>query len=163
MGTLFELVSDMQALYEMATDPECDPQALADTIDGVMGAIETKAGGYVNVIKQLEMEQKQAEELSRSFAAKAKTRENSIKRMKETLLMAMERLDKTELPAGDFTFKVQKNGGKEPLVIDCPERVPSNMTKITVEADKDKIREFLQTNAVNWAHLEPRGKHIVIK
>lgn len=163
MGSLFELVDDMQILYEMATDPECDQQALKDTIDGVMGAIEIKADGYVNVIKQLEMEQKQAEELSRAFAVKAKTRENSIKRMKETLLTAMNRIGKTELPSGDFTFKVQKNGGKEPLVIDDPTKVPSNMTKIIVEADKDKIREYLKVNKADWAHLEPRGQHIVIK
>lgn len=163
MSTLFELVEDCQLLYEMATDPDCDPQVLEDTIEGIMGMIEIKAGGYVNVIKQLEMEQKQAEELSRAFAAKAKIRENNIKRMKDTLLAAMDRLNKTELPAGDFTFKVQKNGGKEPLVIDDPGKVPDNLTKITIEPDKDKIREFLKDNTAEWAHIEPRGKHIVIK
>lgn len=163
MSTLFELVDDMEQLHDMATDPDCDPQVLDDTLEGIIGAIEVKAGGYVNVIKQLEMEQKQAEELSKAFAAKAKIRENSIKRMKNALLIAMERMDKKELPAGDFTFKIQKNGGLEPLVIDAPENVPDSMTKIIIEPDKDKIRQFLKDNTADWAHIEPRGKHIVIK
>ena len=28
---------------------------------------------------------------------------------------------------------------------------------------KDKIREYLKDNSATWAHIEPRGKHIVIK
>ena len=162
MGTLFELVSDMQELYEMATDPECDPQALADTIEGILGMIEAKAGGYCNVIKTLEMEQKQAKELSQAFADKAKVRENNIKRMKEMLLYAMDRLGKTEMEAGDFTFKVQKNGGQQPLKIDG--EVPDNYKKVIYEDDKELIRKALNDGEeLEFAHLEPRGRHIVIK
>lgn len=163
MGTLYELVGDMNALYEMATDPECDPQALQDTIEGVLGMIEAKAGGYVNVIKQLEMEQAQAEAVSSAFADKAKLRKENIKRMKDALMYAMDSIDKSELPAGDYTLKIQKNGGKEPLVIDDPEKVPNSLTKITIEPDKDKIREYLKENTADFAHLEERGRHIAIK
>lgn len=163
MSTLYELTNEMEMLYQMATDSDCDMQALEDTIEGVMGAIELKAADYVNVIKQLEMEQSQAEIVSKAFADKAKTRENSIKRMKLALITAMDRLGKTELPAGDYTFKVQKNGGKEPLKIDDPEKVPDNLTKVIIEPDKDKIRDYLKEHDVDWAHIEPRGKYIVIK
>ena len=41
--------------------------------------------------------------------------------------------------------------------------VPENMTKVIVEPDTDRIREFLKDNECEWAHLEERGKHIVIK
>lgn len=37
MGTLYEIATELETLYDMSTDPECDPQALADTIEGVMG------------------------------------------------------------------------------------------------------------------------------
>ena len=163
MASLFELTNDMEMLYEMATDPECDMQALEDTIESVMGAIELKAADYVNVIKQLEMEQNQAEAVAKAFTDKAKTRENSIKRMKLALITAMDRLGKSELPAGDYTFKVQKNGGKEPLKIDDPNKVPDNLMKVIVEPDKDLIRNYLKEHDVDWAHIEPRGRHITIK
>ena len=160
-NTLFELVDEMQELYDLAIDPETDPEALEGSIESVMGAIEVKACGYANLLKQLEMEQKQAEMVSQSFADKAKVRKNNIKRMKEALMFAMERLDKKDLPAGAFTFKIQKNGGVQPLKIDG--EVPQNMTKVIVEPDNDKIREFLKENTCDWAHLEERGSHIVIK
>ena len=162
-NSLFSLVGEAKTLYELATDPDCDPRALDDTIEGIMGEIEVKSEGYANVIKQLEMEQKQAEEVSKAFADKARVRANNIKYMKETLVAAMDALDMKELKAGVFTFKLQNNGGKEPLVIDDPEKVPDSLTKITVEPDKEMIRDYLKDHDVDWAHIGPRGKHVVIK
>lgn len=159
--TLFELVDEMQELYDMATDPDTDPEALEGSIESVMGAIEVKSCAYANLIKQLEMEQNQAEMVSKAFADKARVRKNNVKRLKEALMIAMDRLDMTALPAGAFTFKIAKNGGLQPLKIDG--EVPQNMTKVIVEPDNDKIREFLKDNECEWAHLEERGRHIVIK
>lgn len=161
MATLFEIVDDMQELYEMAIDPEVDPEVFQDTLEGLKGMLEVKACGYVNVIKQLDMEAKQAKEVAKMFSDKAKVRENNIKRMKDVLKMAMESTDQETMAAGAFTIKLQKNGGLQPLVIDG--EVPQNMTKVIVEPDGDKIREFLKDNKCEWAHLEERGKHIVIK
>lgn len=160
-NTLFELVDEMQELYDMATDPDTDPEALEGSIESVMGAIEVKSCAYANLIKQLEMEQNQAEMVSKAFADKARVRRNNVKRLKEALMIAMDSLDMTALPAGAFTFKIAKNGGLQPLKIDG--EVPQNMTKVIVEPDNDKIREFLKDNECEWAHLEERGRHIVIK
>lgn len=160
-NTLFELVDEMQDLYQMAIDPECNPEVLEGSIESVMGLIEVKACGYANLLKQLDMEAKQAKQVAEMFTEKAKVRENNIKRMKEALKIAMDRLNKKELPAGAFTIKLQANGGLQPLKIDG--EVPQNMTKVVVEPDNDKIREYLKENTCSWAHLEERGKHIVIK
>ena len=165
-NTLFELVDDAEQLYELAIDPETDPEVFNDTLEGIMGMIEVKACGYANVLKQLAMEEKQADELSKMFAEKANVRKNNIKRMKDALKEAMTRLEVKELPAGAFTIKLQNNGGVEPLVLDQPDKVPDSLTKITVAPDNDKIREFLEgqkDRKTEWAHIAPRGQHIVIK
>jgi len=159
--SIFDLADEIYDLYEMSTDPDVDPEVLNGSIESVMGAIEVKSCGYANLIKQLEMEQKQAEMVSQTFADKARVRKNNIKRLKEYLMIAMDKLDTDVLPAGAFTFKIQKNGGMQPLKIDG--EVPQNMTKVIVEPDNDKIREYLKENTCDWAHLEERGRHIVIK
>ena len=159
--TLFEIVDDYQNLYELATDPDTDPEVFNDTLEAIKGALEVKSVGYVNVIKQLEMEAKQADEVSEMFKAKAEVRKNNIKRMKEMLKSALEATNQDSLTAGAYTIKLQKNGGVQPLVIDGD--VPQNMTKVIVEPDNAKIREYLKDHSCEWAHLEERGKHIVIK
>ena len=159
--TLFEIVDDYQNLYELATDPDTDPEVFNDTLEAIKGALEVKSSGYVNVIKQLEMEAKQADEVSEMFKAKAEVRKNNIKRMKEMLKSALEATNQESLPAGAYTIKLQKNGGVQPLVIDGD--IPQNMTKVIVEPDNAKIREYLKDHSCEWAHLEERGKHIVIK
>ena len=159
--TLFEIVDDYQNLYELATDPDTDPEVFNDTLEAIKGALEGKSSGYVNVIKQLEMEAKQADEVSEMFKAKAEVRKNNIKRMKEMLKSALEATNQESLTAGAYTIKLQKNGGVQPLVIDGD--VPQNMTKVIVEPDNAKIREYLKDHSCEWAHLEERGKHIVIK
>ena len=161
MGTLFDIQGEFQQLYELATDPEMDEQIFADTLEALVGELEVKGRGYVQVIKQLDMEAKQAKEISQQFAAKQKTRENNIKRMKEALKSAMETANLEKLEAEPFTIKIQKNGGLQPLTITG--EVPESFMRVVLEPDNDKIREFLQENECEWARLDPRGTHIVIK
>ena len=160
-NSIFDISGEMMELYNMATDPEVDPQVFADTLEALKGELEVKSTGYVQVIKQMDMEAKQAEEVSKMFADKAKVRKNNIKRMKEALQFVMEAHSMDSMPAGAFTIKLQKNGGVAPLEITG--EVPQNMTKVIVEPDNDKIREYLKDNECDWAHLGERGKHIVIK
>lgn len=160
--TLFDIVGEFQMLYDLATDEDVkSEEAFIDTLNSLSTELETKSGGYVAVINRLEAEMVKAKEISEAYGAVAKSRENAIKRMKDTLLYAMDSLGVTELPAGDLTIKIKKNGGLAPLVIDGD--VPDNMTKVTIEPDNKKIREYLKDNECTFAHLEERGRHIEIK
>lgn len=159
MASLFEITAEFRELYEIATGD--DPAVLADTLEGMLPVLKEKAAGYVNVIQQLDMEAKKADELSKAFKAKAEARNNSIKAMKNALLQAMDAAQITEIVGGDFNIKIAKNGGVQPLTITG--EVPENMTKVTIEPDNAKIRAFLKDNTCDWAHLEERGRHIVIK
>lgn len=161
--TLFDIVGEFEDLYRFAADDEDvqSEEAFISMVESLTGELEQKSGGYVAVINRLEAEQARAEEIAKAYSAVAKSRKNHVKHMKDALLVAMDRLDRTEMPAGDLTIKIKKNGGMQPLVIDSD--VPENMTKITIEPDNEKIRDFLKENTCAWAHLEERGRHIEIK
>lgn len=162
MGNLFDITKEFQQLYELATDPEVDPDVFSDTLEALTGELEVKGRGYVCVIKQLEMEAKQAKEISQQFTDKQKLRENRIKHMKDTLLYAMTKIGMDQIEAGEWTIKVQKNGGLQPMVING--EVPHNYTIIVEEPNKEKIRKALENGEkLDFAHLEERGKHISIK
>lgn len=162
-ATLFDIVGEFQELYQMATsEEEQAEQVFIDTLDSLMGELETKSAGYVAVINRLEAEQAKAEEVSKAYSAVAKSRKNAIKRMKDALLYAMDTIGATEMAAGDLTIKIKKNGGLQPMVIDG--NVPDSLTKVTIEPDNEKIRAYLKEHTdCEWAHLEERGRHIEIK
>lgn len=162
MSTLFELTNEFSELYSMLTDPEADLQCVNDTLDAVKGEIEVKASGYVAVLQQMEMEQQKAEELAKAFKAKADIRKNSIKRLKDAMKWAMLEMKTDKIDAGDFTIKLQKNGGKQPLQIIG--EVPDNFKRIIYEDDTELIRKHLEDGEkLDFAYLEERGSHVVIK
>ena len=49
--SLFDLVGQWQQVAELMMDPECDPQMILDTLEGISGEIEVKADGYGAVIR----------------------------------------------------------------------------------------------------------------
>ena len=163
MATLFEITDELQRFYQMAIDEEISDDAFDDTLSCIMAELEVKADGYANVIKQLEMESKQAEEIEKEFRQKKEVRARRVKKMKDAIRDAMMVANTKELNAGKFTIKLQKNGGLDPMVIDKPDEVPDTMKVIKYENDNARIREYLKDHKVDWAHIEERGNHIVIK
>ena len=161
-ATLFDIYGEFQDLYAMATsDEEQAEQVFIDTLDSLKGELEAKSSGYVAVMTRLKSEQEKAEQIVKAYQAVVNARKNALKHMNDTLMTIMDGLNLSEMPAGDVTIKIKKNGGVQPLVIDGD--VPDNMTKVTVEPDNAKIREYLNDNKCEWAHLEERGRHIEIK
>ena len=161
MSSLYDLKGEFLALYELAINDE-DPQAFLDTLEGLKGELEVKAGGYVHVIKQLTMEADECDKLIDAFTAKKSARMNNVKRMKEALIDAMDAAGIDSLKAGEFNLKISKNGGLQPMKITG--EVPDSFTKVIVEPDNKKIRDALANGeALEFAHLEERGRHLNIK
>ena len=162
--TLYDIQGEFLRFYEVMVGQE-DEEVFNDTLEALKGDLQTKAVGYAHIIKQLEMESEECDRIIAEFAEKQNRRDTAVKRMKEAILEVMETAKIDTLTAGEYTFKIHGNGGKQPMTIDT-EKVPEDMkrTTITVEPDKAKIRMYLEAgHEVDWAKLEPRGKHVVIK
>lgn len=164
MSNLFDIVGEFNELYQMATsEEEQAEQVFIDTLESLKGELTQKAAGYVAVMNRLDMEMKKAEEIEKRYKAIKESRKNAIQRMKDACLWACDELGVKEIDAGDMTIKVKNNGGQLPLIIDKPESVPENLTKITIEPDKAKIREYVENNECDFAHIGERGRHIEVK
>jgi sugar-specific transcriptional regulator TrmB len=109
MSTLYELTADFQNLLMLAEDPDTDPQAFADTLEGIEGAIEDKADNYARVIRNLEADAAACDAESKRLRNKKQTIENNIKRMKSALQFAMQMTGKTKFKTALFTFGIRKN------------------------------------------------------
>lgn len=161
--TLFELVGDYLRLYEMADDPDIDPQAFADTLEGIEGAIEAKADGCACLIVKLNGDAKTIKEQEDRLYNRRKAIENSIKRIKENLQYAMELTGKTKFKTPLFSYGIQNNPASLVLDTDDMDAVPSVYVKTIREFDKSAIKDAIKNgeDMSGIAHLEQtRGLRI---
>ena len=163
MGTLYELTAEYQALLSLgdSDDPE-DQRAFLDTLEGLNGEIEQKADSYAVVLAELKAQREKVKAEKERLGRIEKAIENNERRMKERIKDAMIAMDKREIKTDLHTFKIQNNGGIQPLTITGD--VPDKYTKVIIEADNEKIREALANGEVlDFAHLEPRGTQLRIR
>lgn len=162
MDSLYDLTNDYLTLMEFAdsTDPD-DEQVFLDTLEGLMGAVEAKADSYAAVISHMEAHEDLLQKEIDRLTAKKTAISNNKKRMKDSLQAAMIAMDQKTIKTDLHTFRVQKNGGKQPL--DIFGDVPDKFQKIVYEPDKDLIRKALESGEeLEFAVLKERGEHLVI-
>ena len=162
MDSLYDLKNDYLTLMEYAdsTDPD-DEQVFLDTLEGLMGAVEAKADSYAVVISHMEAHEDLLQKEIDRLTAKKTAISNNKKRMKDSLQSAMIAMDQKTIKTDLHTFRVQKNGGKQPL--DIFGDVPDKFQKVVYEPDKDLIRKALENGEeLEFAVLKERGEHLVI-
>lgn len=162
---LYELTEQYKDLQDMAYDPDVDERTLRDTMEAVWGEIEEKADGYAKIILGMKSDIEALKEEEDRLSARRKRLEDRSKWLKENLMANMQEIGKTKFKTTLFSFSIQKNGGKEPLVIDGNiDDIPGKfLVPQPPVVNGDAIRELLAEKQVDWAHLEPRGVHLGIR
>ena len=165
--TLYELSVQMQTILEMAEDTELDPQLLADTLEGLEGEVEDKLDSYGIVMNELYMDiEKITVEIKRLTDAKKRI-SNNIDRMKEAVKASMDLMGKKKVQGNHFTWQIQKNGGKAPLIIDesVPAiSLPEEYQIWDVKPNKEVIRQDLEAGKeLPYARLGERGESLRLK
>lgn len=162
---LYELTNELRTFNDMTaemTPEELTDQVYKDTFEGLSGAYDDKAEGWCKYIKNVDAEAKAVKEEAQRLMARAKALENHRDRMKDTLLQSMKSVGKTEA-GGLLKAKIQKNGGLLPVIVDDVE-IPEEYQKITIEANKEAIRDALdQGKKLSFARYGERGESIRIK
>ena len=154
MSTLYELTAEYQSLLELAEDPESDPQAIADTFEGLEFELESKAEDYAKVIRMLEYDAAACDAESKRLRNKKLSIESNIKRMKAALQSAMVATGKTKFKTKLFSFGIRKSPAS--VVIDDPKMVPPEfLIPQEPQVDKRAIKDALKEGTeLGFAHLE---------
>ncbi|MDU7777464.1 MAG: siphovirus Gp157 family protein [Citrobacter sp.] len=136
MSSIYELTDQWKEVEGMLYDGETDEQIILDTLESIDGEIEQKADNYAKLIKNMEAD---IETLSKE--------------------------EKTRFKTALFSFSVANNGGRQPFSItDNLDEIPGKyLIPQDPKVNMDAVRELLQEKEVEWAHLEPYGKHLKIR
>lgn len=160
MGTLYELNQQYRALLEMALDDEIDPQAIADTMEGMEGEIGDKLDGYAHVLKELGREREalkaQADYITKEadrLKARAASIEEHERWMKSNMQNMLEVLPDQKMRTSEFTFYIQKNTPKTVYTCEDVAEIPEEFLKL--EIDKTLVTKALKDGSeLDFAHLE---------
>lgn len=163
MSTLYEITGDYLRLLEMLEEEEnIDPQAFADTLEGIDGEFEIKSNGYAKVIRELNAEVEKFRSEIERMTARMNTIANNSARLKQHLYNSMKTTGKLKFNTGLFNFSIRKNGGLQPMEILPDVAIPDEYCR--KEPDNMKIREALKTGAeLPFAVLKERGEHLSIR
>ncbi len=162
---LYELTEQYEELRDMFCDDEVDEQTILDTMESVEGEIEDKADNYAKIIRSMLAEAEAIKAEEERLRRRRMTRENRAKWLRDTLQSNLEFIGKTKFKTELFSFSVVSNGGLQPLAIsdnlgDIPNKYLIQQDPVV---DKDAVRKLLEEKEVEWAHFEPRGRHLNIR
>lgn len=162
---LYELTEQWDVVFNMMEDGETDEQVIFDTLEAIEGEIEYKADNYARIIRNLQANVSALKAEEERLFQRRKSAENHIQRLKDTLQANLEFIGKTKFKTDLFSFSVSKNGGKQPLSItDNLDEIPGKyLIPQPPKVNNDAVRELLKDKEVDWAHLEPYGRHLNIR
>lgn len=163
MSTLYEITGDYLRLLEMLEEEDSiDPQAFADTLEGIEGEFEIKADGYARVLKELNAEAGKYDAEIQRMTARRDSLNNRSKMLKQHLYESMKATGKLKFKTDLFSFGIQKNGGLQPMEIAPDVEIPDEYC--CKEPDDAKIREALKNGIeLPFAVLKERGEHLSIR
>lgn len=159
---LYELTNAYLQIQQLIESDE-DYEAVLDTIDD---EIEVKADGYARVIRNMEAQANAFKEEEKRLAVKRKHCEAAVTRLKQNLFESMKTTGKTKFKTDLFSFAIQKNGGKIPVIVDVKDtsELPDDLVKITESPDLEAIRKYIEsTGDLSYAHFGERGESLRIK
>lgn len=162
---LYEIAEQYKALEVMLYDGEVDEQLIWDTLEGIDMEFEEKADNYAKLIKGLAADAEVLKKEEERLYCRRKALENRASWLKSKLEENMRFIGKTKFKTELFSFNIQKNGGKQPLMI--ADNLADIPMKFLVQQDpvpnKEAIRAYLADHVVDWAELQPYGESLRIR
>lgn len=174
--TIFEIVDDFDALFQLAYDAQdsgdetaiAEAEKLLETFkDDLVENLEMKLDNYAYVVADAKAKADGIKEEQARLAKLKRQYENKQKSLKGLMMMAMVAARKEKIDTGLHKFSVGKAGGKQSITINTPpELLPEEyrIEEIIYSADKDAIREALQNDQqVPGCILEDRAMILRIR
>lgn len=163
--TAIALAADYKKLQQMLeSSEELTPEMIADTLEGIEGALEDKLDNTFKFIRNLEGLSKTCEEEAKRLAERKKSFENQAKNLRQYVLSCLlaAGLDKLKTPVNTFTARK----GIASVVIDNVEILPDELVDVQMVSTPDKkaIKEALENGVdVPGAHIEIGSRSLQVR
>ena len=166
--TLFQLNDEIAALVDEIIDAElAGDTELVDALLGELASLydarEAKHEAYVHVIKNAEATAVACYKEANAFYARNKALKNLAGRLKDILMGDLKEHDAKSTTAGPFKIARQKNSQPSVVMNIDAEALPTEFQRITIEADKEVIKDALENGTEIDGVALVTGEHIRIR
>ena len=154
--TLYQVANQYLRILNNLENSDLPDEVIYNTLEGLEGALETKARNIAAYFQNLEAEAAAIKDAETKMAKRRKAIENRVAWLKHYIKTNMDKLSITEIKSPEFVLKIVKNPPM--VVIDHQDAIPAEFMRIipeTREPDKHALKEVLKTGeVVPGAHLE---------
>ena len=161
-----ELKSLIDAFDRFGHESPEAAEAIREHTEAIVEAFDAKADDYAALIRTAETRAAARNEESERMRKLAQDDEALATRLRNALMEAMKRTNRTKVQTARFKLSVQNNGGKIPVIINDESALPEEfrVPKVTTVIDKESLREKLESGAtVPGATLGERGQRLNLK
>ena len=109
MNTLYDIAAEYRQTADKLADLDLDEQTIADTLEGMSGALEVKAQNVVMFARNLEATATAIKEAETAMAARRKAIENRAAGLRRYALSAMQVAGVQSIECPYFKLSVRKN------------------------------------------------------
>lgn len=166
LPSLYELAGEYHQAAVALSNMDLDEQTIADTLDGLSGALEAKATNVAYFVRNLEATATQIKDAEKQMADRRKAIENRAERIREYLKTNMEVAGITQIECPHFKLSIKKNPPS--VVIDAESQIPADYMTVPVAPpptpDKKLIAQALKDGfEIAGVHLETNKTRLEIK
>ena len=167
--TLFQLTDVITDIVDdivdaiITGDTEVSVESLIDELDSLYERRSEKHEGYIHVIKNAEAAAKACYKEANAFYARNKALKGLATRLKDTLMADLQQHGENSTTAGTFKIARQKNSQPSVILNIETEALPTEFQRITIEADKDALKDALNNGTEIDGVALVTGEHIRIR
>ncbi|MGY6217338.1 siphovirus Gp157 family protein [Methylolobus aquaticus] len=167
MGTLalYELSETYRRALEAFTDPDVDlpAEAVADTLEGLEGALQDKAVNVAKFMRNLEAFAEAVKAAEENMARRRKAIENRARWIKDYLKTNMEACGIQKIESPWFVLAIQKNPAAVEILNEAAVPDEFNEAVITVKLDKAGIKQAIEAGREVPGAALSRGTRLVVR
>ncbi len=145
MSNLYCLAAEYRTASDVLHDSDMDEQTILDTLEGMSGALETKATNLGFVIRNLESMAEQIKQVEDTMKKRRQSIDNQVKRLKAYLLANLQTAGISKVESPYFVLSVRNN--PESVVVDAESQIPPDYMReipATYEPDKNLIKQAIK-------------------
>jgi hypothetical protein len=163
--SLYALTGEYLSAAETLANLDLDEQTVADTLEGLAGALEVKATNVAMFVRNLESSAEAIKNAEAEMAKRRKAIENRAERIRAYLFDNMQRAEISKIECPHFKLSIRENPAS--VVIDSEGLIPAEFMRAPPppppSPDKKAIADAIKAgNEVPGAHLH-RTKRLEIR